>query len=116
VASTPSAFLGSSIAGLPNQDDPGRATLTKNPADRMMCKVPTLRNIAKTAPYFHDGSAKTLDQAVRMMGKHQLGLELSDTEVTSIVAWLGALTGELPRAYIAEPVLPGKGAPTRGPT
>jgi len=100
----------------PNQDDPGRASVTKSAADRMMFKVPTLRNIAKTAPYFHDGSAKTLDQAVRKMGKHQLGLELSDNEVTSIVAWLGSLTGELPKAYIAEPALPGSGMPSKGPT
>lgn len=95
----------------PNQADVGRATVTKNPADRMMFKVPTLRNITKTAPYFHDGSAKTLDQAVRMMGKHQLGLELSDSEVSSIVAWLGALTGELPKEYIARPTLPASAAP-----
>jgi cytochrome c peroxidase len=100
----------------PNQEDPGREALTKNVADRMMFKVPTLRNIQKTAPYFHDGSAKTLDQAVRMMGKHQLGLELSDGEVTSIVAWLGSLTGELPKAYITAPALPDNGAPSKGPT
>jgi hypothetical protein len=73
----------------------------------MMFKVPTLRNVTKTAPYFHDGSARGLDEAVRMMGKHQLGLELAATEVRSIVTWLGALTGELPREYIAEPPLPG---------
>lgn len=95
----------------PNQADEGRATVTKDPADRMMFKVPTLRNIAKTAPYFHDGSAKTLDQAVRMMGKHQLGLELSEGEVGSIVTWLAALTGELPHAYIAQPTLPPSVAP-----
>lgn len=100
----------------PNQQDQGRASVTKSEADRMMFKVPTLRNIAKTAPYFHDGSAKTLDQAVKMMGKHQLGLELSDAEVTSIVAWLGALTGELPKAYIAAPMLPGSEAQAKGPT
>jgi cytochrome c peroxidase len=100
----------------PNQGDRGREALTKNAADRMMFKVPTLRNIHKTAPYFHDGSAKTLDQAVRMMGKHQLGLELSDNEVTAIVAWLGSLTGELPKAYIAAPVLPGTGVASKGPT
>jgi cytochrome c peroxidase len=90
----------------PNQSDPGRAAHTKNPADQMMFKVPTLRNIAKTAPYFHDGSAATLDQAVRMMGKHQLGLELADDEVAAIVIWLNALTGELPLEYVKEPALP----------
>jgi cytochrome c peroxidase len=90
----------------PNQGDPGRFKVTSNPADRMMFKVPTLRNVAKTGPYFHDGSAKSLNDAVRMMGKHQLGLELSDAEVQSIVAWLGSLTGELPMDYIAAPKLP----------
>jgi cytochrome c peroxidase len=94
------------VEAWPNQNDPGRFKVTNNAADRMMFKVPTLRNIAKTAPYFHDGSAKTLPEAVRMMGKHQLGLELSDAEVSSIVAWLGALTGELPKEYIATPKLP----------
>jgi cytochrome c peroxidase len=93
----------------PNQADTGRAAVTHNPADRMMFKVPTLRNIQKTAPYFHDGSATTLDQAVRMMGKHQLGLELSDGEVSSIITWLASLTGELPTTYIAEPTLPPDG-------
>jgi cytochrome c peroxidase len=100
----------------PNQSDPGRARVTNNAADKMMFKVPTLRNIQKTAPYFHDGSAKTLDEAVRMMGKHQLGLELSDAEVTAIVAWLGALTGELPKEYIAPPSLPGLAASKPEPT
>jgi cytochrome c peroxidase len=98
----------------PNQKDSGREALTKNASDRMMFKVPTLRNIRKTAPYFHDGSAKTLEGAVRMMGRHQLGLELSDGEVSSIVTWLGSLTGELPKAYIAPPVLPGAGEPSKG--
>jgi cytochrome c peroxidase len=90
----------------PNQQDPGRSRVTKNEADRMMFKVPTLRNVTKTAPYFHDGSARTLDVAVRMMGQHQLGLELANEEVQSIVVWLDSLTGTLPTAYIAEPPLP----------
>jgi cytochrome c peroxidase len=93
----------------PNQQDLGRAAVTKNDADRMMFKVPTLRNITKTAPYFHDGSARTLDVAVRMMGKHQLGLDLADSEVSSIVTWLDTLTGTPPAAYIAEPALPPDG-------
>lgn len=88
----------------PNQNDRGRAKVTGAEEDAMMFKVPTLRNIAKTAPYFHDGSVESLPDAVRMMGKHQLGLELSDAEVSSIVAWLESLTGELPSAYIAKPV------------
>jgi cytochrome c peroxidase len=87
----------------PNQNDPGRMAVTHAEADRMMFKVPTLRNVEKTAPYFHDGSAATLSEAVQRMGKHQLGLELSSTETESIVAWLRSLTGDLPTALIAEP-------------
>jgi cytochrome c peroxidase len=90
----------------PNQNDEGRYQVTKDERDRMVFKVPTLRNIAKTAPYFHDGSAKTLGDAVQMMGRHQLGLELSAEEVSSITSWLESLTGELPRDYIKEPALP----------
>lgn len=90
----------------PNQQDLGRYEVTKSEADRMMFKVPTLRNVAKTAPYFHDASASTLDEAVRMMAHYQLDIELSATELANIVAWLGSLTGELPADYIKEPALP----------
>jgi cytochrome c peroxidase len=90
----------------PNQKDRGRREVTKNPSDDMMFKVPSLRNIAKTAPYFHDGSAATLPDAITMMGRHQLGLELSDEEVTSIAAWMQSLTGELPKDAITPPKLP----------
>ncbi len=87
----------------PNQEDRGRREVTKADGDKMMFKVPTLRNVAKTAPYFHDGSAATLEEAVRMMAKHQLGLELTPVELASIVTWLGSLTGEIPREYIVRP-------------
>jgi cytochrome c peroxidase len=90
----------------PDQRDQGRFAVTRQDTDRMMFKVPTLRNIAKTAPYFHDGSVATLDAAVRRMARYQLGLTLSDQEVAAIVTWLGALTGELPLAYIKPPTLP----------
>lgn len=59
-------------------------------------KVPTLRNISKTAPYFHDGSAKTLKEAVKMMSRHNLGIELKDEEIEKIVKFLNTLTGEKP--------------------
>jgi cytochrome c peroxidase len=90
----------------PNQKDQGRFEVTKQEVDRMMFKVPTLRNIRETAPYFHDGSAATLDQAVRMMGKHQLGLNLEEREVSAIVEWLGSLSGRIPLDYIKPPTLP----------
>jgi cytochrome c peroxidase len=91
----------------PNQKDLGRFAVTKDERDRMVFKVPTLRNIEKTAPYFHDGSVATLPDAVRMMARHQLGLELSDDEVKSIETWLKSLTGKLPEDYIKAPKLPG---------
>jgi len=90
----------------PNQTDQGRFSVTKREGDRMMFKVPTLRNISETAPYFHDGRAANLDEAVKLMGKHQLGLELDQREVDAIVAWLHSLKGELPKQYIAQPELP----------
>lgn len=90
----------------PNQKDQGRFETTKQDGDRMLFKVPTLRNVAQTAPYFHDGSVATLDLAVRMMGKHQLGLNLTENEVAAIVAWLGSLTGKLPEQYLDPPALP----------
>jgi cytochrome c peroxidase len=90
----------------PAQKDRGRRNVTGNVADDMLFKVPSLRNVAQTAPYFHDGSAATLDQAVREMAHYQLGIELADDEVNSLVAWLGALTGDIPHDYIARPALP----------
>jgi len=65
-----------------------------------------LRNIEKTAPYYHDGSIATLDEAVRQMADHQLAQTLSKEEIGSIVTFLKALTGELPTEYIKEPTLP----------
>jgi cytochrome c peroxidase len=83
--------------------DTGRMQVTKSDADKFMFKVPQLRNIAKTAPYFHDGSAATLEDAVKKMAKWQLGKDLTDEEVGKIVTFLNTLTGELPSDYIAEP-------------
>lgn len=90
----------------PNQKDQGRFGLTKKDADKMMFKVPSLRNIAKTGPYFHDGSIKTLPEAVSLMAQHQLGKDLSDADVQSIVTFLESLTGEPAAALKATPKLP----------
>lgn len=79
--------------GNPTQADLGRFNVTGDPADRHYFKVPTLRNIALTAPYFHDGSAKTLEQAVTVMAKYQLGRKMPEEDVQAIVAFLGSLTG-----------------------
>lgn len=86
--------------------DSGRIKVTENPADLYVFKVPTLRNIEKTSPYFSDGSVGSLDEAIVLMGHHQLGIELDDAQVADIRAWLGALTGTIPVSYIAQPPLP----------
>jgi cytochrome c peroxidase len=91
----------------PTSKDKGRGAVTGNNVDDMVFKVPSLRNVAKTAPYFHDGSAATLNQAVRMMAHHQLGVELEDDEARELEAWLGSLTGDIPSEYIRAPELPG---------
>ena len=98
-----------------NTKDQGRYDLTKNEAERMFFKVPVLRNVANTAPYFHDGSIPDLPSAVRSMAKLQLGKQLSDAQVTSIVTFLGTLTGAPPAYYIAKPVLPPSGPKTPKP-
>ena len=76
--------------------DKGRFEVTKKDSDMHLFKVPTLRNIALTAPYFHNGSVATLDEAVRVMARTQLNKELSDQQVTDVVAFLNGLTGEFP--------------------
>jgi cytochrome c peroxidase len=86
--------------------DPGRFQVTKSEADRLVFKVPSLRNIDKTAPYFHNGAVAGLDEAVRLMARHQLGQELAADDTRAILAWLKTLTGEIPRKYIREPRLP----------
>ena len=73
-----------------------------------LVRVPSLRNVAATAPYFHDGSAETLNEAVRQMGLAQLDRVLTDSQVGSIVAFLGTLTG----AYQGRPVMPASAGPS----
>jgi cytochrome c peroxidase len=86
-----------------------RFEATKNDADKHIWRVPTLRNIALTAPYFHNGAVKTLDEAVRVMAKTQLNKDLSDEQVQDIVAFLNALTGEFPEQTMPRlPASPGK--------
>ena len=80
--------------------------VTKNEADKHLFKVPTLRNIALTAPYFHNGKIRTLEDAVRIMGKLQLNKDLTDDQVNDVAAFLNSLTGEFPK--IEMPRLPAK--------
>src|SRR5207237_6540937 len=74
--------------------DLGRFNVTGNDEDKFVFKVPSLRNVALTAPYFHDGSAGTLETAVLIMGRYQLGRQLTATEVQLLVTFLKTLTGE----------------------
>ncbi len=82
----------------------GVYALTKNEADRYKFKVPTLRNVELTYPYFHDGGAQTLSEAVSTMAKIQLGKDMQKEQVDKIVAFLKTLTGKQPQ--FALPILP----------
>jgi len=75
-------------------EDPGRFNETNQESDRGFWRVAPLRNIALTAPYFHNGSVTTLEEAVTVMAKTQLNRELTDVEVHELVSFLGSLTGE----------------------
>jgi cytochrome c peroxidase len=89
--------------------DGGRFNVTGRAADRNLFKVPTLRNIALTAPYFHNGAVPTLDEAVRVMAKLQLDKDLTDAQVEDIVAFLNGLTGEFPEQRMPRlPATPGR--------
>jgi cytochrome c peroxidase len=76
--------------------DYGRFNVTHNEADRHVFRVPSLRNVERTAPYFHDGSAQTLRQAITVMAKYQLGRSLGDRQAEVIEAFLRSLSGRLP--------------------
>jgi len=86
--------------------DAGRAEVTKNPADSLMFKVPTLRNVEKTFPYFHDGSVKDLQQAVKIMAMTQLNKELTDQQAMDITVFLASLTGQVPAEATQKPAMP----------
>lgn len=85
-------------------EDPGRMNVTSDPADDHVFRVPTLRNLPLTAPYFHDGSAATLSEAVTTMAVVQLNRELTTEEVAGLTAFLGVLVGDQPEVVL--PILP----------
>lgn len=82
----------------------GRSAVTGKDEDRFNFKVPTLRNVELTYPYFHDGAAQTLEEAVEIMGRLQLGRKYNQEEIGSIVAFLKTLTGDQPSFVM--PLLP----------
>ncbi len=86
--------------------DKGRFHDTRNEADAFIFKVPQLRNVAVTPPYFHDGSVASLPQAVRIMAQLQLGKTLTEEQVANMVAFLETLTGAVPADFALAPLLP----------
>ncbi|ABA57764.1 Cytochrome c peroxidase [Nitrosococcus oceani ATCC 19707] len=84
--------------------DKGRFVVTETASDKYVFKVPSLRNIELTPPYFHSGQVWDLEQAVAIMGSSQLGIKLSRNETAAIVTFLKTLTGEQPR--VEYPILP----------
>lgn len=77
------------------QEDYGRFNVTGNPEHKFQFKVPGLRNVALTAPYFHDGSIQTLPEAVEIMAKYQLGRPINSEDLKLIISFLNTLTGEM---------------------
>jgi cytochrome c peroxidase len=76
-------------------NDLGRYNFTKDEADKFVFKVPSLRNVAKTAPYFHTGSVESLEEAVNIMAKAQLGMDLSTDDLADLIALLESFSGSL---------------------
>ena len=100
----------------PDLKDEGRFRETKDPKDRFVFKVPTLRNVTQTGPYLHDGSIDSLEDMVQRMAEHQSTHgPLKPAETSAIVAFLRTLEGELPVALIAAPTLPPSGPETPKP-
>jgi cytochrome c peroxidase len=89
---------------VPGSTDLGRYLVTGEERDRHAFRTPTLRNVAVTYPYFNNGQVATLDEATRVMGREMLNLELSDEEVADMVAFMHALTGDMPEFVF--PALP----------
>lgn len=94
-------------------NDHGRFEVTKTPSDEYVFKVPTLRNIALTIPYFHSGKSWSLHQAVAVMGSSQLGIKLSASEVDDVTAFLTSLTGQQP--HVVYPIMPPSDSTTPRP-
>lgn len=108
---TPFQKVGSVRPYVTDNSSKGRMDVSGKPWDEMMFKVPTLLNVERTAPYFHDGAVKTLPDAVKKMADIQLDMNLSEKQVEEIVAFLESLNGELPK--IEKPTLPPSGPETR---
>jgi len=92
--------------------DEGRSKVAGNENEKYFFKVPSLRNVEKTAPYLHNGSVQSLELMTAMMAEYQLGKTLSNEEILDITAFLKSLTGRIDHDYIAKPELPPSGPDT----
>lgn len=99
----------------PDQKDLGAFAVSKQETDKMMFKVPNLRDVTKTGPYLHDGSVDKLDKVIKDMGDYQLGKQLTDEQVTSITAFLKTLDSDIPADVSKAPTLPKSTAKTPKP-
>ncbi len=99
----------------PAPKDLGRYDVTKSESDKLMFKTPSLRNIEKTGPFFHDGKVATLEEAIKEMAEHQVNKAVTDADVASIVTFLKTLTGAVPPDALKPPRLPAAGAKTPKP-
>lgn len=104
------------VKAFPGLKDDGRMKATKKAEDKYFFKVPSLRNIEKTGPYFHDGQVKTLEEAIAKMGEFEIGKKLSPADVASIATWLKSLTGTVPADFVKPPKLPASGPKTPKPS
>ncbi|WP_139957005.1 cytochrome-c peroxidase [Flavicella sediminum] len=91
------------VSDWPNQKDLGYYHIDGNPMYKMFFRVSALRNVEKTAPYFHDSSSKKLWKAIQKMGRYERGIDISVEEALKIQLFLKTLTGEIPQEYIKEP-------------
>jgi cytochrome c peroxidase len=83
------------VKSWPDASDLGRYEVTGHERDKLVFKVPSLRNVTETGPYFHDGSVTSLEEAIALMGEFQLGRILTPDEVASIKMWLESLTADI---------------------
>ncbi|NVO20227.1 MAG: c-type cytochrome [Bacteroidetes bacterium] len=88
------------------KDDKGKMEVTKNEADKYMFKVPSLRNIEKTYPYFHDGSVKELDKAITIMAKLELGKDITPEQASDMATFMKTLTADVPEDAKKAPTMP----------
>jgi cytochrome c peroxidase len=96
--------------------DVGKFAVTQQPADLYVFKAPSLRNITRTYPYFHDGSLWDLRTATQIMARVQLGREMSDPELDALMAWYATLEGTIPMEALQVPVLPASSTATPRPS